>query len=177
MKKINKLISSYCLYNMLINETNIRTKMKSIHHHAVKPVETFSRNVHIPRHHHHSRHCHRMRTVHYKIGLCRGQIIWIHPQVDTPTTLHIQRSPRALVHMHNQHHPAAIQATTTTPRSMDHGTNNNHTLQNGGRQTPRPTTRWLLAPAWPMSTSTANKVNQDSLWRAGGATHWAPQWA
>ena len=109
-----------------------------------------------------------MRTVHYERGLPRKQIIWIHPQVATPTTLHIQRSPRVLVHMHDQHHPAGIQATTTTPGSMNHSTNNNQTLQNGKRQPPRPTTRWFLALAWPMSTSIANKVNQDPLWRAGG---------
>ena len=48
---------------------------------------------------------------------------------------------------HEQHHPAWLQETTTTPGSMDHSTNNHQTLQNGGQQTPRPTTRWILAPA------------------------------
>ena len=97
-----------------------------------------------------------------------SQIIWIQSQVATSTTLHIQRSPRTVDQMHDQHHAAGLQATTTTPGSMDHSTNNNQTLQNGGRQTTCPTTRWFLASAWPMSTSTTNKVNQDSLWWAGG---------
>ena len=67
--------------------------------------------------------------------------------IKMPRTVHIQRTLRAMDHMHDQHHPAAIQATTTTPGSMDNRTNNHPTLQNGGRQTPRPTTRWILAPA------------------------------
>ena len=40
-----------------------------------------------------------------------------------------------MVQMHDQHHPAGIQAPTSTPGNMDHSTNNHQALQNGGRRT------------------------------------------
>ena len=87
------------------------------------------------------------------------------------TIFHIQSSPQTMNQLHDQHHPTGLQAPTSTPGSMDHSTNNHQTLQNGGGHTLHPTTRWILAPGWPRYTSTANKVNPDSLWRGGGGRH------